>query len=184
MAGPPNPRPNGRFEKGNTGNPNGRPRKVKPIEASAFEVVLHKTLTVVKNGVSREITAEEALHHRTYEAAIAGSRMAQRAILRMIAKREKARAVKFDGPRVKATTRIEPEDPKNADRALLILDIASRKEPGAGWKNERDYLLLESWAVRAALARRRGGQRLDEKEINEVRRCTREPEKLRWPRKE
>ena len=141
MAGPKDARPSGRFEKGKTGNPNGRPRKVRPIEASAFKVITDRTLTVVQNGVPREMTAEEALQHRTYEAAIAGSRMAQRVLLKLIAKREKARAAKFDGPRPQVTLRIEPEDPKNADAALQILEIANRKELGAGWKNDRDYLV-------------------------------------------
>src|SRR6516165_8954733 len=48
--------------------------------------------------------------------------------------------------------------------------------------NSRAPLLLEPWAVQAALRRRRGGQRLTEEELEEVRRCTRNPETLRWPR--
>jgi hypothetical protein len=183
MAGPREPRLSGRFEKGKSGNPNGRPRKVRPTETSAFEVIINRTLTVVQNGLPREMTAEEALQHRIYQDAIASSRMAQRVILKMITKREKARAARFDGPRLQATFRTEPEDPKNADAALQILGIAKREEVGADWKNDREYLLLEPWAVQAALARRRGGHRLEEREIDEVRRCTRDSGKLRWPRR-
>ena len=36
----------------------------------------------------REVTVEEALQHRTYQDAIAGSRAARREVLKMIAKRE------------------------------------------------------------------------------------------------
>ena len=47
------------------------------------------SLTVTQGGVAREVTAEEALQHRTYQDAIAGSRAAQREVLKMIAKRER-----------------------------------------------------------------------------------------------
>jgi hypothetical protein len=62
--------------------------------------------------------------------------------------------------------------PDNADAALLLLGIAAlnpaRADIGAG----RAQLLLEPWAVQAALRRRRGGNRLDDKECGEIRRCT------------
>lgn len=45
----------------------GRPRKPKQQEASAFDIVLDKTLIVFQNGVMRELTVEEALQHRTYQ---------------------------------------------------------------------------------------------------------------------
>ena len=173
----------GRFEKGRSGNPAGRPKKARAAEVSAFEVIIDKTLTVVQSGVPREMTAEEALQHRTYQEAIAGSRMAQRTILRMITKREKERADKFDGPKVQFTFRSCEEDPSNADEALQILGIAKRKDLEDEGHKDRDHLLLEIWAVQAALSRRRGGQRLEKKEIDEVTRCTRDPDKLRWPRK-
>ena len=97
MARPTDSRHSGRFEKGRTGNPNGRPRKVRPAEASAFQILVDRTLTVTQNGVPREMTVDEALQQRTLEAAIAGSRMAERTILKMITKREKARAAMFGG---------------------------------------------------------------------------------------
>ena len=101
----------------------------------------------------------------------------------MIAKREKARAAKGDGNLPRVVSRLEPVDPENADAALQILGIATRD---AGWglqDNEREALLLELWAVQAALARRRGGERLGDREVKEIKRCTREAAKLRWPRR-
>ena len=47
---------------------------------------------------------------------------------------------------------------------------------------ERAQLLLEPWAVQAALRRRRGGNRLTDRERDEIRRCTRDPDGLRWPK--
>ena len=82
-----------RFRKNQSGNPNGRPRK-RRIESppSAFDVIIERTLTITQDGKPREVTAEEALQHKTYQDAIAGKRMAQREVFKMINKREKARA--------------------------------------------------------------------------------------------
>lgn len=183
MAGPQKPPIGGRFKKGASGNPGGRPRKVKETQRSAFDILVDKTLTVVQNGVPRELTAEEALQHRTYQAAIGGSRMAQREVLKMITTREKARAAMAGAPPFHVVRRKEPNDPNNANTALLILGIAARDNHEGEWKNEREWLLLEPWAVQAALTRRRGATRLDEKKVDEIRRCTRDADKLRWPRK-
>jgi len=43
-------------------------------------------------------------------------------------------------------------------------------------------ILLEPWAVQAALSRRRGGKALTKQDVGEIRRSTRTPETLRWPR--
>src|SRR5262245_21799644 len=148
MAGPKQPPLGGRFKKGQSGNPGGRPKKVKEPPASAFDIVIDKTLTVVHNGVPRKLTAEEALQHRTYQDAIGGSRLAQREVLKMIAKREAALAARVGEPRQQIIFRAEPED--NADAALQILGIAT---------DSREGLLLEPWAVQAASARRRTSRR-------------------------
>src|SRR3954466_6325932 len=82
---------NGRFQKGQSGNPAGRPKARRP-HVSAFDVVFDRTLTVSQNGVERELTVDEALQLKTYQAALKGSRMAVRAVLKMIEKREEALA--------------------------------------------------------------------------------------------
>jgi hypothetical protein len=74
------------------------------------------------------------------------------------------------------------DDPDNADAALVLLGIAAADPARAEFGANRAQLLLEPWAVQAALRRRRGGQRLTEQELNEVRRCTRDSDTLRWPR--
>ena len=182
MAKLKSPSNSGQFRKGNSGNPEGRPKAVKEKQVSAFDIVTEQVLTVTQNGVSREATAEEALQHRAYRDAIGGSRSAQRVILKMIAKREKWLAAKGDRNWPRFTSRLEPVDPQNADAALQILGIATHDAGRDRWEDKREPLLLELWAVQAALARRRGGDRLTDIEVRQVERCTREAMKLRWPR--
>lgn len=172
-----------RFRKGQSGNPRGRPKKKAEVRASAFDIVIDRRLTIVQGGRPREVTVDEALQHKTYQDAIAGNRPARREVLKMIAKREKAitkRAPTTSSVEVKT----EGSDPSNADEALLILGIACRDpcwadEPAG----ERVRLLLEPWAVEVALGRR-GGNRLNRKEIADAKRCTHAPDTLRWPEPE
>jgi hypothetical protein len=74
------------------------------------------------------------------------------------------------------------DDPANADAALLLPGIAAHNPDRADWRKDRAQLLLEPWAVQATLHRRRGGNRLTDEEREEIRRCTRDPNSLRWPR--
>lgn len=169
-----------RFRKGQSGNPKGRPRKQPEPQSSAFDIVIDRTLTIEQNGMAREVTVDEALQQKTYQEAIAGNRAAQREVLKMIAKREKvitdraptSTSVKY---------RIEAKDPTNADEALLILGIACRDPK---WRDEppgeRERLLLEAWAVEAAL-RRRAARKLNKKEVETAKRCTLDADTLPWP---
>jgi Family of unknown function (DUF5681) len=55
----------GRFRKGQSGNPRGRPTASRPSQSSAFDIVTERTLTVALGGIAREITLEEALQRLT-----------------------------------------------------------------------------------------------------------------------
>ncbi len=84
-----------RFRKGQSGNPAGRPKKAKAApQASAFDIVIDRTLAITQGGRQRDVTVDEALQHKTYQDAIDGSRAARCEVLRMIAKREKAIAAR------------------------------------------------------------------------------------------
>jgi Family of unknown function (DUF5681) len=173
----------GRFKPGRSGNPKGRPRKVVEARTSAFDVVIDRTLTITRNGQPREVTMEEALQHRTYQDAIAGKRMAQREVLKWIRKRE-AWIVARNA--TKGTRKIEmlvSEDPMNALDALLILGIATPDDDVAKYGPNDKYrrALLEPWAVQAALDRRRSATPMTERERDEILRCTRDRDALRWP---
>jgi uncharacterized protein DUF5681 len=175
----PNP---GWFPKGRSGNRKGRPTASRTAKASAFEVLADMTLTVTGLGGTRELTVEEALQQRTYQDALVGKTMAVRQVVKWIIKREawlEKHSAKGSLP--VGTRQISP-DPDNADAALLLLGIAAHNSARADIGADRAQLLLEPWAVQAALRRRRGGQRLTDRERDEIRRCTRDPDRLHWPR--
>lgn len=182
-AGHRRPPPATRFRKGQSGNPAGRPRKAKVVrQASAFDIVIDRTLKITQGGRPQEVTVDEALQHKTYQDAIAGSRAARRKVLGMIAKREKALAARQPSA-APIAWRCEPEDPANAEEALVILGIAGPDPRWADHGGEGRRLLLEPWAVQAALSRR-GRRPLGEQEVSEVERCTRDAGLLRWPQGE
>ena len=169
------PRVGNRFIKGRSGNPGGRPRAHATPPASAFDIVINRLLTVVQGGQTREITVDEALQQKTYHEAIAGSRMAQRVILKMIDKREKVLATKTPSRR-NVIVRKEGGDPSNANSAMLLLNIAEMSDDRGHLK-----LQLTSWAVQEALARRaRTG--LTAKELADAKRNSLEQPKIKWPR--
>jgi hypothetical protein len=159
---------------GQSGNPAGRPKKSKP-PASAFDIVFDQTLTVTQNGVERELTVDEGLQLQTYQAALKGSRMAIRSVLKMIEKREAALA-KLRPPEPKRASMEIEYDADNAEEALRILGVTEHEAIG-GYTRVK----LANWATQAALSRP-GRQRFDDKEIEAIKSATAEPERLKWPR--
>lgn len=173
----------GRFQKGHSGNPKGSPRKqiaLRDTARSAFEIVFEKRVTVSQGGVDQDLSVEEALRLRTYRDALAGKRAAWREILKMIKEREKA--IADSGQRIlpSVTQRIDSSEPRNAAAAMCLLGIATPDKRLE--EHYPDAILLEPWAVQAALSRGRGGKALTKQDVGEIRRCTRTPETLRWPR--
>lgn len=168
-----------RFEKGQSGNPSGRP-KLRPPHISAFDIIFDKTLTVTQGGIERELTVDEALQLQTYQAALKGSKMAVRAVLRMIEKRETALAKLNPPAHGMAKMEIEYDAP-NADAALRILGIAvDGHVPSGGGEGSRT-LKLTKWAAQAAISR--PGQRgFSIKDRTDIARFTLDPEQLRWPK--
>lgn len=170
----------GRFVKGQSGNPGGRPKKRRP-HVSAFDIIFDKTLTVMKNGVERELTLDEALQQQTYQAALKGSRMAVRAVLKMIEKREEALAKKVVPLGAPAYKFRHEQDPRNADDAMLLLGITV---PDPSWSGDCQYgtrMKLATWAAQAALSRP-GRRQLTEKDRDEIKRTTLNASDLKWPR--
>lgn len=166
-----------RYTKGRSGNPKGRPHKAPVATTSAFDIILDRSVTVNQDGTTRELTVEEGLQLKTYQAALSGSRPCRREVLRMIVKREQWLAKKRP-----AKTRINvlhSHDSRSADDAMILLGIASESAP----LHDNDpyrRLQLEPWAVEAAIRRLRP-KRLSKKDLDECRRCTRDADRIRWP---
>lgn len=80
-----NPPPEHQFRKGQSGNPNGRPRKSKATPlldlAELLEIELAQPLTVQENGQPVTITKAQALAKQMVTQAINGKPSQQRAIL-------------------------------------------------------------------------------------------------------
>lgn len=175
-----------RFKPGRSGNYKGRPKGTATADkrgpsTSAFEVILDKTFKVTRNGQEDELNAEEALQLRTYQDAIKGSKPARREILKMIAERDKWRSQnKKSAPR--HIEFLSKTDPDNADEAMLILQIAALFHDPKQHPSRKPWR-LEWWAVRAALSRRRGGQRLNDDEIEKIKEHLRNEDALLWPRR-
>lgn len=169
----------GRFEKGRSGNPAGRPRARRP-NVSAFDIIFDKTLTVSQNGVERELMVDQVLELQTYQAALKGSRLAIRQVLKMIEKRETALA-KIAPPPAKPVSWQVEYDADNANEAMILLGIADYSEPLPGGGPATRSLRLATWATQAAISRP-GRRKLSEREVDDVKRLTLEPDKLKWPR--
>lgn len=166
----------GRFEKGRSGNPAGRPKKRRP-HVSAFDIIFDKTLTVTQNGVERELSVDEALELQTYQAALKGSRMAIRKVLKMIEKREAYLATRDEPPTSKVTTEIH-HSAENANEAMSLLGII---EKDSAWPENHPRWKLATWAAQAALSRP-GRRKIEQKEVDNIKMFTTDSDRLKWPR--
>lgn len=167
------------FEKGRSGNPAGRPKARRP-HVSAFDVIFDKTLTVTQGGVERELTVDEALQLQTYQAALKGSKMAIRAVLKMIEKREAALAKRNPPPNRNMTVE-RHHDSDNAKEAMRILGIADYDPGWAGQDPTRMRMKVTAWAAQAGLSRP-GRRRLGQKDVDDIRFFTFDSDKLKWPK--
>ncbi len=170
-----------RFKPGQSGNPGGRRRASMSTRSSAFETLLDREIAISTGDRMETRSLEEALQLRTYQEALKGKAMAIREVIGWILKREawfakhqpqQRRSVVFAGTR---------QDPDNADEVLLLLNIAginpARHLPNA----KRRQLLLEPWVVNAALRKRGLAGSLETRQVENIRRCTRDDGSITWP---
>lgn len=167
-----------RFVKGQSGNPSGRPRKRRP-NVSAFDILFDKRLTVAQNGEDRELSIDEVLEWQTYQAALKGSRLAIRQVLKMIEKREGALAKLDPSPVPQSKVTVE-YDADNANDAMILLGLAEF-EPHADTGPRTERLKLTTWAAQLAISRP-GRRRLTKQCAESIKEHTLFPEKLKWPR--
>lgn len=171
----------GRFAKGQSGNPKGRPRKTRVMVAStsAFDIIVDKVLTLTRDGVAAEVGLEEALQHKTYQDAIAGSRLARREILKMIVKREKVRAERAPKPQ-SSVEFLKEYMAENANEAMMILGIVEEDPRSWGGSQPMTPILLRPWVVNAAVSRHRG-LALRRADIDDIVRCSVKDAALKLP---
>jgi hypothetical protein len=168
-----------RFVKGRSGNPAGRPRKLVAATTSAFDIILDRVFPLTQNGVTRDLSVDEALQLRTYQDALAGSRAARTAVLKMIAKREQWLAQRRS--RGAPITMRSEIDPANAESALDILGISERPSAlGEGLSDADARPRLATWAIKAALARR-NRRKLSANHLRDAKLCAAKPNAIVWP---
>ena len=170
----------GRFQKGQSGNPAGRPRARRP-HVSAFDIIFDKTLTGTQNGIERELTIDEALELQTYQAALKGNRMAVRAVLKMIEKREAALREVTPRPASKPTPLSVEYTSDSADEAMELLGIIG-PNPAYGDGDGPRKQLVQTWAAQAAISRP-GRSKLSVADVSNLHLFVEDYEKLRWPRR-
>lgn len=165
------PPKSGRFKKGQSGNPKGRPRN-QHCEIP-YDVVLGQKVTILEDGKKRRVTAAEAFLLQLTQKGLAGDSAASHAALETI---EEARGKQIDERnKVDKITMVPIRS--GADVILDKLGIAIKKYPA---DPKRVRWELNPWIVEGALARL-GDEQLSEDDQRVVWNATRTPHKVSWP---
>lgn len=177
----------GRFKRGHTGNRKGRPRKkrLEVEEASPLQVLLGQEIALSDG---RSLSLKDAAMQKALEDAFAGSRKARRKVVQALTRREMARRKAKSKRVAPVELKREGEDGRNADDAMLLLGIVRRHDRREAFRRDagrydpsKVYLELESWAVQAALDRRRGAEPYSAQDLDSIKRQTFDADKVNWP---
>jgi len=131
----------GRFLKGTTGNPKGRPPKISLIESSDFEL-FRGTMVEIDNprgGRKKILTREGAIQERLYASAMKGNVQAQIFLSRKFQEAKEALAESQARLRqIENRLNTEGYKPTDEERAAArMLRIALNLDPNPGWKIKR-----------------------------------------------
>ena len=163
-----------RFKKGQSGNPNGRPRS--RHRGAPYEAVLGQIVTIRDGAVERRVTAEEAFLLQLTKRGLEGDGPAARAAMDAIEAARTGRRESAHGIDAVTDIVIISVAPGSVNAALEPLRMArnlDRYRPTA-------RMALEPWLVEAALARL-GFRRLSREQKDCIVKATRTPHKVKWP---
>lgn len=160
-----------RFKKGQSGNPNGRPKG--RHNAPPYEAVLGQMVTIRENGEERRVTAAEAFLLQITKRGLEGDSAAARSAMAAIEEARSSRVRSSAIPKQMVVTLVQPGTVNSALQPLRMATKLDRYRPSA-------RMMLEPWIVELALSRL-GDQRLSPEEQAKVVEAVRTPNKVRWP---
>jgi len=166
-----NPPRSTQFQKGQSGNPNGRPKGRKT--SMPYDTVLGQMVTIREDGEERKVTATVAFLLQLVKQGLAGDGSAARASLRAIEEARSQRLTIDAEDKITSITHLIVGF--GANSALESLRMARKLEryrPKARMK-------LEPWIVEAALARSKSPLTVDQQRT--ILDATRTPGKVKWP---
>ena len=160
-----------RFQKGQSGNPKGRPRN--RHRDAPYEAVLGQIVTIRDGAVERRVTADEAFLLQLTKRGLEGDGPAARAAMDAIEVARQDRPKRTDKITVIVWVGVQPG---SVNSALEPLRMAKKLDP----YRPSARMALEPWLVEAALGRL-GDRRLSREEQECIVKATRTAHKVKWP---